>query len=84
VCTNEVEHRLEKLEVGDGGGSKLWVREEGESEPAVSLHGEQATMCESQDVAGVSMDVQGGAGPGLEGQEDSAQFGYIVREGWAY
>jgi hypothetical protein len=75
VCVDEVEHRLEQLEMGDGrGGNGTGVRKEGEAKPAISLHGEQAAVGEPQDVAGVSMDVQGDAGPGLEGEEDGTEL----------
>jgi hypothetical protein len=45
VSADEVEHGMEQQEVGDGrGGNGAGVREKGEAEPAVSLHGEQAAV----------------------------------------
>jgi hypothetical protein len=41
VCMDEVEHRLEQLEMGDGRwGTKTGVRKKGEAKPAIPLHGE--------------------------------------------
>jgi hypothetical protein len=75
VSADEVEHGLEQQEVGGGGrGNREGVREKGKAKPAILLHGKQAAVDKSQDIAGVSVDVQGGTGPGLEGEEDSAEF----------
>ena len=82
---DEGQHSLEEGGVGAGRKRGAGVSEEGgDASPAISLHGEEASVRETKNKAGVGVDVQCLILPGTQGEVYGAQFRDIIGQEGAY
>ena len=82
---DEGQYSLEEGGIGAGCKRGAGVGEEGgDASPAIALHGEEASVCETKNKAGVSVDVQRLILPGAQGEVYGAQFRDIIGQEGAY